>query len=243
MSSLILASSFFQAYRYSDFFGKSIFFALFILSITSWVLMIYKIKLIKKVKRESILFDSLLESKNNLFFFKKEDFENYNPYLEIYSSLKDKTLKILNKNKYFGEIKDDEKIWLSRTDIDLVESQTDASLSKNIKFLLKNLFVLSTVVTLAPFLGLLGTVWGILITFSNLDSSNINSAVLSGISMALATTVLGLIVAIPALVAYNYLKSEIKDFEEDMNLFSNKLIATLEMQYRKVEGCEKKREF
>jgi biopolymer transport protein TolQ len=61
--------------------------------------------------------------------------------------------------------------------------------------------------------------------------------------MALATTVLGLVVAIPALVAYNYLKNEIKDFEEDMHLFSNKLIATLEMQYRKVEGCEKKRDF
>ena len=98
--------------------------------------------------------------------------------------------------------------------------------------------MLSTIVTLAPFLGLLGTVWGILLTFSNLQMHSLtsgNSAVLAGLSMALATTVVGLIVAIPALVAYNYLKTSVKDIAADMENFSHRLLTTVEIQYRKVD--------
>ena len=71
-------------------------------------------------------------------------------------------------------------------------------------------------------MGLLGTVWGILVTFSGLQSnglSSANSSVLSGLSMALGTTVFGLVVAIPALVGYNYLKSIIGDFPEIWSFF------------------------
>jgi len=98
--------------------------------------------------------------------------------------------------------------------------------------------MLSTIVTLAPFLGLLGTVWGIALTFSNLQTHSLtsgSSAILSGLSMALATTVLGLIVAIPALVADNFLKSSVKDFMGNIENFSHRLLSTVEIQYRKVD--------
>ena len=103
-----------------------------------------------------------------------------------------------------------DSVYLSKGDIDLIESGIDGIILEQSKYLEKNLFILSTIITLAPFLGLLGTVWGILITFSNLHAgiSSVNTAVLWGISMALATTVFGLVVAIPALIAYNYLKNK-----------------------------------
>ena len=113
-----------------------------------------------------------------------------------------------------------------------------AIVSTQIKNLEKNLFILSTVVTLAPFLGLLGTVWGILITFSELQSHTMGSAnqlVLGGLSLALATTVLGLFIAIPALIGYNYLKHAISDYATEMENFSIELVASVEMQYRKVD--------
>ena len=68
-----------------------------------------------------------------------------------------------------------------------------------------------------------------------MQNTNINNEVLNGISMALATTVFGLVVAIPALISYNYLKNKIREFSKDMICFSNLLITNLEIQYRKVE--------
>jgi biopolymer transport protein TolQ len=106
------------------------------------------------------------------------------------------------------------------------------------KFLEKSLYVLSTTVSLAPFLGLLGTVWGILTTFSELQNQgtgNTHQMVLGGLSLALATTVLGLIDAIPALIGFNYLKNDVKDFQTEMESFSNELLASVELQYRQVD--------
>ena len=87
-------------------------------------------------------------------------------------------------------------------------------------------------------MGLLGTVWGILTTFSELQSATgpTNQTVLSGLSLALATTVLGLIDAIPALIGYNYLKNSIRDFETDMEGFSTEILASVELQYRRVDA-------
>lgn len=59
--------------------------------------------------------------------------------------------------------------------------------------------------------------------------------VLSGLSLALATTVLGLIDAIPALIGYNYLKNSIRDFAMEMEGFSNDLLTSVELEYRKMD--------
>jgi len=231
---MILSSPFFQAYGNSDVFGKLIFIFLFLLSIISWVILIEKIRFAKNGENNCKILKKIFEKrKDNILSFPIEKFsKNFNPYYSIYFSLKEKTLEILSKNK---KIKN--QVYLSKGDINLIQAQIEDAIEEQSKYLEKNLFVLSTVITLAPFLGLLGTVWGILTTFSHLHMgfSGVNSAVLFGISMALATTVLGLIVAIPALIAYNYLKNRIKNFISDMYLFSSKLMVNLEMQYRKVE--------
>lgn len=96
------------------------------------------------------------------------------------------------------------------------------------KFLEKGLFFLPTVVSLAPFLGLLGTVWGILLTFHELQHGAAvqgNATVMGGLAMALGTTVVGLLVAIPALVSYNYLRAQIRHFCVEMETFSEHLLA------------------
>ena len=83
-----------------------------------------------------------------------------------------------------------------------------------------------------------GTVWGILITFSELQkggSISSNAVVLGGLSTALTTTVLGLLIAIPALIAYNYLRNVNKEFYTEMHDFSHLLLSTIVLQYRKVD--------
>lgn len=240
MYAIFASSSIFNAFFQSDFFGKLIFISLLSLSIISWIIMVNKIKMANKTKKNCFFFEKDFEKKKeSLFNFDINPFSKIlNPYFTIYSSVKQKTFELLNKNRYFTQVEDQEKIYLSRPDIELIESQICAIISFESKQLHKNLFVLSTIITLAPFLGLLGTVWGILVTFAGLQTDGItsaNSAVLSGLSMALGTTVFGLVVAIPPLVGFNYLKNLIGNFSNEMELFSHKLITTLEIQYRRVD--------
>ncbi|HSX11821.1 MAG TPA: MotA/TolQ/ExbB proton channel family protein, partial [Chlamydiales bacterium] len=161
------------------------------------------------------------------------------PYFEIYKALKQKTLQIFSRNHFFAP---NAETILSEADFGLIESQVQSALALQHKILEKNLFVLSTIVTLGPFLGLLGTVWGILLTFCELNSrgfSSSNAAMLTGLSMALATTVIGLVVAIPAIVGYNYLKNAGREYRREMEDFSQLLLASLELQYRKPEHAQK----
>src|SRR5262249_38330119 len=152
-----------------------------------------------------------------------------NPFLSLYFVLKKHSLDVLKKNQQFSkEAQASGHSYMSPSDIDFVHAHLMAAIAGQIKFLEKNLFFLSTIVSLAPFLGLLGTVWGILITFTHLQTTGGSShnMVLAGISLALATTVLGLIDAIPALIGYNYLKNSVRDLQTDMEGFSNDLLAS-----------------
>ncbi|HEC79485.1 MAG TPA: hypothetical protein ENI34_10170 [candidate division WOR-3 bacterium] len=127
------------------------------------------------------------------------------------------------------------------------EGQSDAhassleSLSDNIKLCMErtkieemkqleaSLPVLSTIVSVSPFLGLLGTVWGVMVAF--LDIRTRGSAhitiVAPGISDALITTVYGLIVAIPALLFFNIFRSRVNNFESELTKFIHEIFIQL----------------
>jgi biopolymer transport protein TolQ len=247
---LIGSNPFYDAYSQSDFLGKCIFLALLFLSILSWVILIQKTRTTRTMKKLSQQFQEIFETKRHhpltldtQIALQKTSFSN--PFLEVYSSLKKHTLELLNKN-HLGRAQENKsdvgetpsKVYLSPSDIDFVASHLTTAVSTQVKNLEKNLYVLSTIVTLGPFLGLLGTVWGILVTFSQLHSrasGQTNEVILSGLSMALGTTVLGLIVAIPALIAYNYLKNGVREFQTEIEDFSTLILATVEMQYRKTD--------
>lgn len=223
-----------SAYFEADFFGKCIFFGLFSLSIICWVVLIYKTLQTKRTQKNSYAFKHVLEKKQDQLLNVSVETLPVNPFAQIYLSLKQKILEVLKKNQFFAEEKD--AIYLTRGDLDLIESHVLTTISFQTKQLEKHLFILSTIVTLAPFLGLLGTVWGILITFSELQggaSATSNAAIIGGISTALVTTVLGLLIAIPALIAYNYLRNACKYLASDMEDFLYRMLSTIELQYRK----------
>lgn len=239
----MLATNFFtQSYSQADLFGKGIFLTLLLLSIVSWILLIYKTKSLRRMRKnahsfkqqmEKVLQDHILSfnSKNLPDSLKKE-----NPSMEIYMLFQEKSLDLLNKNHFFSEEK--KESFLSSSDIDLLDAQIQSKISCIVSVLKKHLFILPTVVSLAPFLGLLGTVWGILITFSNLQiytHGSSNEHILGGLSLALTTTVLGLLIAIPALIAYNYIRSLIEELHSELENFSTEILCLLELQFRKVE--------
>jgi biopolymer transport protein TolQ len=236
-SILATGNPFITAYAQSDWFGKGIFWGLFAISAISWALLVYKVWLASQVKSLSAQFALQFQAAGDVLSLqfapqKGRLAEVPHPFFEIYKSLKQNTLKILNRNHYLsGEPQN--QLFLSKADLDLIEAGVYSTISTQQKNLEKNLFILSTIVTLGPFLGLLGTVWGILLTFSHLHGAGANASMLSGLSMALATTVIGLVVAIPALVGYNYLKNRGKEYRRDMEDFSDLLLTTIELQYRK----------
>jgi biopolymer transport protein TolQ len=236
--------TFITAYTQSDFLGRVIILGLISLSIICWVVLIQKVWMTKQVENVSQAFYKAYQfNKDRLLHLdlselpKPKSKNTPHPYGEIFRDLKEKTIEVLNKNHHFA--KGQGEVFLSLSDLEIVESYALTTISSQIKRLEKNLFILSTIITLAPFLGLLGTVWGILVTFSELGSgggAGSNMAVLGGLSTALATTVLGLIIAIPALISYNYLKNATKNYASGMEEFLYQLLSSVELQYRKADG-------
>ncbi|MEN9654222.1 MAG: putative TolQ protein [Chlamydiota bacterium] len=234
---------FVDAYLQSDWLGKAIFLSLFALSALSWSLLIYKVWLFAQVERLSRLFLDAFSDQDpiGLQFAKPLQgrlLEVPHPLFDIYKLLKQNALKLISRNcLYLPHTKGT----MSESDLALLEAEADSAIAAESRILEKNLFMLSTIVTLGPFLGLLGTVWGILLSFSQLQSKQIaasNAALLSGLSLALATTVVGLIVAIPALVGYNYLKNRSRDIRRDMEAFVQRWLASVEFHYPKPHYAE-----
>jgi len=235
---------FISAYVQSDFFGKWIFWGLFLLSGISWSVLIHKGWTLFRVRRLSLEFSSLFCEKDPLGLQVHRPvmgrlLEIPHPFFEMYRAFKQKALAVISRNHLFSP---EGASFFSESDMGLLEAQLHTSIGSQMKKMEKNLFVLSTVVTLGPFVGLLGTVWGILMTFSQVSEKGIGAGsgnMLAGLSLALATTVLGLVVAIPALIGHNYLKNGLRELRRDMEDFSCLLLAAIELHYRKVEHAPK----
>jgi len=237
----LVGGPFYEAYLHSDYLGKMIFLSLLATSIFSWTILIQKIYVTWKVKNHASFFLQIFEKckKNPLNIDGEIQFKKNhpNPLYDLYATIKKMTIDILNKNRAFGDANNDSS-YLSFSDVESISSQLGSLIDMQTKTLEKNLFILSTIVGLSPLLGILGTVWGILTFFSDLQSHTVggsNHLVLGGISLALTTTVLGILNAIPALIAYNYLKNSIRDFATEMEGFSTEMLSSIELQYRKVE--------
>ena len=97
----------------------------------------------------------------------------------------------------------------------------------------QNMNWLATTATVSPFIGLLGTVWGIINAFQGLAQAGSASlrAVAPGISEALVTTAIGLIAAIPAAIFYNYFGNSIKEIGAKMEDFSLEFLNTTEQKF------------
>ena len=231
---ILAAHPFLDSFTQADWLGKTIYLSLFALSIICWVLLIQKAMLTRSLHKQAIQFTGVFQKhKKNPLSFDVPSHEG-NPLLRIYSVLKKQTLELLNKNRHFSK-DTTQPVTLSPNDIDFIDNHVTSSIVEEVHKMEQNLYMLSTIVTLAPFLGLLGTVWGILVTFSELQGGAQSQMVLGGLSLALTTTVLGLIIAIPALIGYNYLKNAIKGIQTDMETFSNDVMASVELQYRQVD--------
>jgi biopolymer transport protein ExbB len=122
---------------------------------------------------------------------------------------------------------------LSGASIDAIKASIDADMVRETHRLNGKMVLLTIAISGGPFLGLLGTVVGVMITFAAIAAAgdvNVN-AIAPGIAAALLATVAGLAVAIPALFGYNYLASRIKNISADMQIFVDELVTRIAEQY------------
>ena len=139
----------------------------------------------------------------------------------------------MNRRLYLSQSKSAEQQVLSAQSMNAVKAAMDAKLTRELQKLNSQMVLLTIAISGGPFLGLLGTVIGVMITFAAIAVSgevNVN-AIAPGIAGALTATVAGLIVAIPCLFGYNYLGGQIKEITADMHVFVDEFVAKLSEQH------------
>ncbi|MBS0622786.1 MAG: MotA/TolQ/ExbB proton channel family protein [Verrucomicrobia bacterium] len=193
--------------------------------------MIHKIREVKALQKQAATAQNvLLKQKMQPL---NCHFANENSFSRLYRTLHAEVLELLNKNKNFIN-----NSVLTSADIHSLNTSLNILIAGEEHKWQRHLYWLPTAVSLAPFLGLLGTVWGILAALGGLQTELFaagSPVVLGGISMALATTVLGLLVAIPPLVGYNYLRAQLRTLSHRLEEFSCATLGAIELTYRKVE--------
>jgi len=122
---------------------------------------------------------------------------------------------------------------LSPQSIAAIRAALDAAQVRETQRLNAQMVLLTIAISGGPFLGLLGTVVGVMITFAAIAATgDVNvAAIAPGIAAALVATVAGLAVAIPALFGYNYLGSRIKDMVADMHVFIDEFVTKIAEHY------------
>jgi biopolymer transport protein ExbB/TolQ len=122
---------------------------------------------------------------------------------------------------------------ISAASFETVRVSLERAASAQALSLEKGMIILSTAVAGGPFIGLLGTVWGVMETFSGIARANAASltAMAPGVAGALIATVTGLFVAIPAMFAYNYMVTMVRGITQELDAFASEFATALEHKY------------
>ena len=215
--------------------GRIIVLILFILSVISLAIFIKKTLEFNKINRENKAFLHSFHSSNSLDEFHNIKAKFRGPFLRVFEST------------YNDKLWEGLPIPDKRSEDKHSVSQQDTTSSKRVyKFVASiehnkvnvihsldsHLVLLATIVVISPLFGLLGTVWGILDAFLDIrtyGSAHI-SVVAPGMAEALITTVIGLCVAIPAVIFYNYLTNRAGQLADELDAFANELVEQMKAE-------------
>ena len=200
----------------ADFVVKSVIVILLASSVYSWTLIFDKYKLFKKINASTEEFENKFwkaksaESFNNSLPAKSDD-----PIINIFKSAMAELIKTKSKSSAIQSAR--------------VERILEISTDNQIKNIEKNFTFLATVGSTAPFIGLFGTVWGIMNSFQSIAiSRNTSLAIVApGIAEALFATALGLLAAIPAVVAYNKFNSDSRQYVSRIDNFCKRFLSII----------------
>ena len=198
----------------ADIIVKTVIILLIACSIYSWAIIIDKFKLFKKINISSEEFEEK--------FWRSKSAETF--YNSLPSKVED-PMTSLFKESMQGLLKSKSKTNLSEK----MGSILEVGIEKQISKIEKGFTFLATVGSTAPFIGLFGTVWGIMNSFQSIAiSRNTSLAIVApGIAEALFATALGLLAAIPAVVAYNRFNNDSRKYSQKLESFSKRFLSII----------------
>jgi len=205
-----------QLFIRADFIVKAVILILIAASVYSWALIFEKYKLFKRIEKSTTSFEEKFwktrsaESFYNNFTNREKD-----PIGNIFQSAMAELIRTKSKSSAVQSAR--------------VSRVIEISADKEIKLIEKHFTFLATVGSTAPFIGLFGTVWGIMNSFQSIAiSRNTSLAIVApGIAEALFATALGLLAAIPAVVAYNKFNSDSKKYSGRIENFSKRFLSII----------------
>jgi len=215
----------------SSVFAKIVLLVLVLFSIISWAILIYKYFEYKAVFSESKSFlkefrrrKSLEKSFSSLSRMKKS------PMAVMYGAA------FIELESLAGIKNKDGKILIDDDSLDQLAEAIDRAGNTELMRLEKYVIFLATTANASPFLGLLGTVWGIMESFANIGVSGTATlaVVAPGIAEALIATVAGLAAAIPALIAYNFFVNKLRRVAGEVDNFKSELFSAIKKELNTV---------
>jgi biopolymer transport protein ExbB/TolQ len=225
------------AFENSTLPGRLILLSLFFASIFSWSVMVTKFRLIRHAQRRREQFlDTFRADRQPLrIYTDRQRFEGA-PVFAIYKAgCRELTFQLLGSAEVDETFRArlDIAQRISPAQMRVVTTAMERAVGETALRLESQMILLATAVSGAPFLGLLGTVWGVMETFGDVaaaGSANL-AAMAPGVSAALITTVTGLLVAIPAMFGYNYLVTTIRGMIVELDNFAAELASEFEHKY------------
>ena len=205
-----------QLFLRADFVVKSVIIILIAASVFSWALIFDKYRLFKKIEKSTTSFEEKFwKSKSAESFYNSYTNREKDPMANVFQSAMNELIKTKSKSSSVQSTR--------------VSRVIEISADKEIKLIEKHFTFLATVGSTAPFIGLFGTVWGIMNSFQSIAiSRNTSLAIVApGIAEALFATALGLLAAIPAVVAYNKFNSDSKKYSGRIENFSKRFISII----------------
>ncbi len=206
----------------ADFVVKLILLALLFFSVFSWAIIIFKRKTIKSAFRQS---DKFLET-----FRKSKSLPDVSEAARKYKSSPLAIIFLAGFKELAYQTKSSVSNGWSGEKTDRLNRALLKASNGEVARLEKMMFFLATTGSVSPFIGLFGTVWGIMIAFERIGALRSASlqVVAPGIAEALIATAVGLFAAVPAVIAYNYFLGRIKDLISDMEDFSLEFLSIAE---------------
>ena len=234
--------------------GKATICALIILSVFSWTVIITKGRQLYRARKAAArFFKAYRETRDPLELARRgQEFDGAPAYELYYTGAEETEYHLKNNPVQVERVKSvagsggttatgaetdilarQITTKISEASFDQVRVSLERAASTQGLALEKGMIILSTAVSGGPFIGLLGTVWGVMETFSGIARANAASltAMAPGVAGALIATVVGLFVAIPAMVAYNYMVTMVRAITQELDAFASEYATALEHKY------------
>ena len=205
-----------QLFLRADFVVKSVIIILIAASVYSWALIFEKYRLFQRIEKSTSSFeDKFWKSRSAESFYNSFTNKEKDPLASIFQAAMNELIKTKSKS--------------SSVQTNRVSRVLEISADNEINSIEKHFIFLATVGSTAPFIGLFGTVWGIMNSFQSIAiSRNTSLAIVApGIAEALFATALGLLAAVPAVIAYNKFNSDSRKYSGRIENFSKRFISII----------------